>query len=72
MVSSSLAAVPCREQCQLLAGNSQGKTSLSFLKLTLLQLRVKLQLKLLEMELQKDKIIKSFINNYRVLRVLLT
>lgn len=57
----SPAAELCEERCQLLSGNSQGKTSLSFLKLTLLQLGVKLQLKLLEREFLKDKIIKSLL-----------
>lgn len=48
-----------------------GKDISFSLKFTLLQLGDKLQLKLLEMELLKEKIIKSFIDNYRVLRVLL-
>lgn len=63
--------VPHGEQCQLLPGNSQGKRIPFFLKLTLLQLGVKLQLKILEIELLEDKIIKSFINSYWVPGVLL-
>lgn len=58
--SSCLAAAPWSEQ--LLAGNSRGKTPLSFLNFALQQLGVKLQLKPLQMELLRDEIIKSFIN----------